>query len=52
MQSELDSISTGGTRFKKLNVSIRNIEKLRKQQGIPELSVAAAELEGEELFDD
>lgn len=52
MQSELDSISTGGTRFKKLNVSIRNIENLRKQQGISELSVGPGELESDELFDD
>ena len=34
---KIDDISTGGTRFKKLSVPIRDIEKLRKQQGVPEL---------------
>ena len=37
LQNEIDSIATGGTRFKKLNVPVREIEKLRKNQGIPEL---------------
>ena len=52
MQSELDSISTGGTRYKKLNVRIKEIEKLRKQQGIPELPVGANEFDGDDSLDD
>ena len=52
MQSELESISTGGTRYRKLKTSIGNIEKLRKQQGIPELPVGDAELESDEVFED
>lgn len=52
MQGELESISTGGTRYKKLNVSIKNIEKLRKQQGIPELPVGDTEVESDDVFED
>ena len=52
MQSELDSISTGGTRYKKLNVRIKEIEKLRKQQGIPELPVGVNEFDGDDSLDD
>jgi hypothetical protein len=32
----IESINTGGTRFRKLSVQVREIEKIRKQQGIPE----------------
>ena len=35
---KLDDIATDGTRFKKLGVPIRAIEKMRTKQGIPELS--------------
>ena len=38
--SKLDDIATDGTRFKKLGVPIRAIEKMRTKQGIPELSDA------------
>ena len=38
--TKLDDIATDGTRFKKLGVPIRAIEKLRTKQGIPELSDA------------
>ena len=37
---KLDDIATDGTRFKKLGVPIRAIEKMRTKQGIPELSDA------------
>ena len=37
LSDRIDSIGVGGTRFKKLNVPVREIEKMRKQQGIPEL---------------
>lgn len=50
LQDDVESISTGGTRFNKLNVQVRKIEKMRKQQGIPELT--AAESEAQELLDD
>ena len=35
---KLDDIATDGTRFKKLGVPIRAIEKMRTKQGIPELT--------------
>ena len=37
LNHKIDDISTGGTRFKKLSVPIREIEKMRTKQGIPEL---------------
>ena len=43
LQEELDSIGTGGTRFKKLNVPVKAIETLRKNQGIPELEASEAD---------
>ena len=45
LQNEIDSIATGGTRFKKLNVPVREIEKLRKNQGIPELEAGQSAIE-------
>ena len=47
LQEELDSIGTGGTRFKKLNVPVKAIETLRKNQGIPELEASEAELDAD-----
>ena len=43
LQDEIDSISNGGTRFNKLNVPVKDIEKLRKNQGIPELPETESE---------
>ena len=40
LQGEIESIGSEGTRFKKMNVPVRDIEKLRKNQGIPELTEA------------
>ncbi|MGA1037653.1 MAG: DNA recombination protein RmuC [Ilumatobacteraceae bacterium] len=40
LDSELGAIATDGTRFRKLSVPVRDIEKLRKRQGIPELDAA------------
>jgi hypothetical protein len=37
LNDSLESITPGGTRFKKLAVPVREIEKLRKSQGVPEL---------------
>ena len=37
LTDKVESIGTGGTRFKKLSVPIRDIEKMRTKQGIPEL---------------
>ena len=37
LNHKIDDISTGGTRFKKLSVPIREIEKMRTKQGVPEL---------------
>ncbi|MGA0877575.1 MAG: hypothetical protein ACO3SP_00495, partial [Ilumatobacteraceae bacterium] len=50
LQGDMESISTGGTRYKKLSVQVRAIEKMRKQQGIPELTAADSESDG--LFDE
>lgn len=41
LDSELGAIATDGTRFRKLSVPVRDIEKLRKRQGIPELDAAS-----------
>jgi DNA recombination protein RmuC len=38
LTDKIDDISTGGTRFNKLNVPVKAIEKMRTKQGIPELS--------------
>jgi DNA recombination protein RmuC len=43
LQEEIDSIGKGGTRFNKLNVPVKDIEKLRKNQGIPELPETESE---------
>jgi hypothetical protein len=40
LQGEIESIGSEGTRYKKLNVPVKDIEKLRKNQGIPELTEA------------
>ena len=40
LQGEIESIGSEGTRYKKMNVPVRDIEKLRKNQGIPELTEA------------
>ena len=40
LDSELGAIATDGTRFRKLAVPVRDIEKLRKRQGTPELDAA------------
>jgi uncharacterized coiled-coil DUF342 family protein len=40
LQNEIESIGSEGTRYKKMNVPVRDIEKLRKNQGIPELTEA------------
>lgn len=37
LSDSLESITPGGTRFKKLAVPVREIDKLRRSQGIPEL---------------
>ena len=47
--SAIESINVDGTRFKKLDVQVRAIEKIRKREGIEEMSAAEAgllELEG------
>ena len=36
LQSDIDSIGIDGTRFKKLKVPVKDIEKMRKKQGIGE----------------
>jgi len=37
LDADLGAIATDGTRFRKLRVPIRDIEKLRRRQGVPEL---------------
>lgn len=46
MTEQLDVIGTGGTRFKKLNVPVKAIEKMRTAQGIPELPMGPARDDG------
>ncbi|NBR75748.1 MAG: DNA recombination protein RmuC [Actinobacteria bacterium] len=41
--SAIESINKDGTRFKKLNVQVREIEKIRKREGIAEVDAAVAE---------
>lgn len=43
----IESINVDGTRFKKLNVQVREIEKIRKREGILELNAEDAALEVE-----
>ena len=38
LAADLGAIATEGTRFRKLRVPIRDIEKLRRRQGVPELN--------------
>lgn len=47
MLDVIESINVDGTRFKKLNVQVREIEKIRKREGISELNVEDAALEVE-----
>lgn len=49
LQDDMESISTGGTRYNKLNVQVKAIEKMRKQQGVPELTVGES---ADALYDD
>jgi DNA recombination protein RmuC len=48
LQNEIESIGSEGTRYKKLNVPVKDIEKLRKNQGIPELTEAESTAELDE----
>lgn len=41
LTGSLESITPGGTRYRKLAVPIREIDKLRRSQGIPELEAGA-----------
>ena len=46
MVSAIESINVDGTRYKKLNVQVREIEKIRKREGIAEVDAnTAASLE-------
>ena len=51
LDSELGAIATDGTRFRKLSVPVRDIEKLRKRQGIPELDAADSNVLEESVDD-
>lgn len=44
----LESITPGGTRFRKLAIPVREIDKLRRSQGIPELEAGTLELLSED----
>lgn len=52
LQSDIDSISVDGTRFRKLKVPVKDIEKMRKKQGIEEYEQLAIEDSSEEEDDD
>ena len=51
LDNELGAIATDGTRFRKLSVPVRDIEKLRKRQGIPELDATSDNALGESVDD-
>lgn len=51
LDNELGAIATDGTRFRKLSVPIREIEKLRKRQGIGELDAATDDVLNESVDD-
>jgi DNA recombination protein RmuC len=51
LDNELGAIATDGTRFRKLSVPIRDIEKLRKRQGIGELDAATDDIFNESVDD-
>jgi DNA recombination protein RmuC len=51
LDNELGAIATDGTRFRKLSVPIRDIEKLRKRQGIGELDAATDDVFNESVDD-
>jgi len=44
MFTAIESINVDGTRFKKLNVQVREIEKIRKREGIEEVSAGDVEV--------
>ena len=52
LQNEIESIGSEGTRYKKLNVPVKDIEKLRKNQGIPEFSEAESNAQLDEGDDE
>jgi hypothetical protein len=52
LQEEIESIGSEGTRYKKLNVPVRDIEKLRKNQGIPEFTEDGSTAQLDEGNDD
>ena len=51
LDNELGAIATDGTRFRKLSVPIRDIEKLRKRQGIGELDAATDDVLNDSVDD-
>jgi DNA recombination protein RmuC len=51
LDNELGAIATDGTRFRKLSVPIRDIEKLRKRQGTGELDAATEDVLNESVDD-
>ena len=51
LDNELGAIATDGTRFRKLSVPVRDIEKLRKRQGIGELDAATDSALNESIDD-
>ena len=44
LTESIEEIGTGGKRFKKLSVPVRDIDNLRKKQGIPELEAAGDDI--------
>lgn len=40
LQEDIESIAQGGTRYRKLAVPVREIEKMRKNQGVPALDAS------------
>jgi DNA recombination protein RmuC len=52
LQSDIDSISIDGTRFKKLKVPVKDIEKMRKKQGVSEYEPPNSEISSDDEDDE
>ncbi len=52
LTDSIEEISTGGKRFKKLSVPVRDIDNLRTRRGIPELEAADDDIIDAELDDE
>ena len=52
LQDDIELISTGGTRFNKLKVPVKEIEKMRKRQGVSEYEPPNSEISSDDEDDE